>query len=216
MLEVIVIDKDAVAAGLELASAALGRGELVCLPADTVYGLACVPGQPGALDALYRAKGREKDKPVALMFADIAQIEESLPDLPGSIRKLLSVLLPGPVTVILPAGARESRTLGSRGGGGIGARVVPPQLAGIYGSLPLPLALTSANRSGEAEPLELDEVPMEILDLCAVALDAGRCPVGRPTTVVDLRPVAEGSRARILREEALPQEEIEKLIGTCA
>jgi L-threonylcarbamoyladenylate synthase len=214
MPEIITI-REGRATGMERAAASLERGELVCLPADTVYGLACLPGRPEAMEALYLVKGREQDKPVALMFAEISQIEEAVPSLPESVVGMMRALLPGPVTVILPA-AGEPRVSRSPGGAGIGARVVPPELAGIYARLPLPLALTSANRSGEPEPLTLNEVPRTVLESCTVAIDGGRCAVGRPTTVIDLRPAARGSRPSIIREGALSRAEVEDLIGECA
>ncbi len=210
-------------------AAALSRGGLACLPADTVYGLACNPGLPAAVESLYAAKGRERGKPVSLLFTDVAQIEVYLPSLPGPLLHFMRALLPGPVTVILPATADESHQLGrfvdtlldssgepgSPNGYSIGARVVPPGLIDLYRHLPLPLVLTSANRSGGPEPLTVGDVPGDILQRCDFVIDGGRCPVGEPSTVVDLRPAVQGGLPRIIRQGAVSRESVEELIGEC-
>ena len=194
------------------AARALREGGLACLPTDTVYGLACVPGVPEAMDRLYAAKKRERGKPVALMFSDLRQIRSMLPSLPQTLSGMLAALLPGPVTVILPATSEEAAALGSRAGGSIGARVVPPRFSQQFSHLPLPLALTSANPAGDCEPCAVYEVPEAILSRCEFVIDAGRSRIAEPSTVVDLRPAAAGGRPLILREGAMDRRRVENLI----
>ncbi len=184
--------------------AAIGRGRLVCLPTDTVYGIACDPSNDRAVDLLYAVKGRDRGKPLALMFADMEQLRSRLPELPDALWRRVAALLPGPVTVVLPGGA-----------GSLGARLAPARFSEVFARLPLPLAMTSANLSGEPEPHVLGEVPPAIGDACELAVDDGPCELGRATTVVDLRPLIEGSRPRLLREGALERARLEQLIGAC-
>ncbi len=194
------------------AARTLREGGLACLPTDTVYGLACVPDIPEAMEKLYAAKKRERGKPIALMFFDLRQLKSMVPSLPQTLSGILTALLPGPVTVILPATSEEAAALGSRGGGAIGARVVPPQFSRQFRHLPLPLALTSANPAGAGEPCAVYEVPAVILSRCEFVIDAGRCRLAEPSTVIDLRHAATGGRPRILREGAMGRRQVEKLI----
>ncbi len=195
------------------AAAALAAGELLCLPTDTVYGIACLPGSRRGRERIYRLKGRAPGKPLALVFTDLDQLRERLPSLPPKVAAVLPRLLPGPVTAVLPVAGGDAAELGAAGAATLGVRVVPPALADCYQGLPLPLALTSANRSGEPEPVSLDSVAPAILDACHLAVDAGPCEVGRPSTVVDLSPLAAGGPPAVLREGALGEDELSSLLA---
>lgn len=192
---------------------AISSGGLVCLPTDTVYGLACDPNNSHSLGRLYEVKGRPSDKPVSLMFADAGQLRSGVAGLAAGqtdrqtagLLDIAGRLLDYPVTVILPT---ESGT--------IGVRAVPGRYAQAYGELPLPLAMTSANRSGEREPASLDQVPDPIKDACEFVIDDGPCRLGEPTTVVDLTPMVSGDCATIIRQGAFSRSEVEKLVGECA
>lgn len=185
-------------------SDSLARGGLLCLPTDTVYGLACLPDLPAAMERLFRVKGREPGKPVARLFADLPQVWLQMPHLTGRVRELMEALLPGPVTAIVSAAGGEDSA---------GIRLVPPAFREAYGGLPLPLALTSANLAGGPDPLSLDDVPGAVTSSCDYCVDGGASPAGSPSTVVDLRPAAAGGAPVILREGALPQAEVERLTG---
>lgn len=183
-------------------AAALARGALVCLPNDTVYGIACVPDNADAVERIYQLKHREQDKPLAMVFGDTTTVLQLLPGLDPVIHHAIAALLPGPVTVVVDAAGERatalSRALGSPGS--LAVRVVPPPLDAIYRQLPAPLALTSANLSGQADPCSLEEVAPEVLAACEFAVDAGRCSVAVPSTIVDLRPLAAGDEVVILRK----------------
>lgn len=198
------------------AYSALAGGALACLPNDTVYGVACVPGNAAAVDRIYRLKHRERDKPLAMVFGDTGHVLGLLPEIVPAVAVALDALLPGPVTVVLEArdgrAAALSRALGSPGS--LAVRVVPPPLDSVYRRLPSPLALTSANLSGGPDPGSLEEVDPEVLNACEFAIDAGRCPEAAPSTVVDLRPLAAGEKAVILRKGPMSAATVEKLLSS--
>jgi L-threonylcarbamoyladenylate synthase len=154
----------------------LRAGGIVLFPADTVYGLAVDPGNEGAIERMYRLKGRPREKRSALMYFSV----EDVPDLPEPARRLL----PGPVTVILADGR--------------GIRVPDaPRLATV------PMLQTSANPSGGPDPRRLEDVDPAIRAGVDLEIDGGELP-GTASTVVDLsgeeaRIVREGavSAARI-------------------
>lgn len=157
-------------------------GGVVLFPADTVYGLACDPGNEQAIGRMYAIKGRPREKKSALMYF----LLDAVPDLPEQAKKLL----PGAVTVILPDGR--------------GIRVPDqPLLAGVR----VPVLQTSANPSGGADPRGLKDVDPAIRAAVDLEIDGGELP-GTPSTVVDL----SGAEPRIVREGAVPADRIRALL----
>jgi L-threonylcarbamoyladenylate synthase len=193
-------------AEFEHVAAALWEGGLVCLPADTVYGLACIP-QPEATDKIYEAKGREERKPLALVFTDTRQIISMVPDLPDVIAAALPMLMPGPVTCILPL-ATPLKGIQIHSADSVGVRIIPPPAGDLYRYLPSPLAVTSANLSGLPDACSVDEIPEEIASACDFIVDDGRSRLCEPSTIVDLRPLADGEQPHILREGPMQAAEV--------
>ena len=177
--------------------AAIESDELVVIPTDTVYGLACRPDREEAVRALSALKGRSADQPIALVAASIDALFELIPELPPSrIRR-------GPFTLVLANPARRFSWLSGARPDTIGVRV--PELSGVAaGFLERVgvLAATSANLHGDPDPRCLDEVPAEIIGRVAAALNGGELP-GTPSTVIDLT----GLEPRVLREGAVPAAE---------
>ena len=173
------------------------------VPFDTVYGLAADPYREGPTRLLYRLKGRDADQPSALVASDLDYLLECVPELRGRAASLARLLLPGPVTLVLPNPARRFRWLTGTNPEAIGVRVPDldgpgAELLGRVGAL----VATSANHPGEPDPKRLDEVPRDIRDGAAAVIEGGELP-GRPSTVVDLT----GPEPRVVREGALPTDE---------
>ena len=95
---------------IETAVAALRRGELVVLPTDTVYGLACSAGSETAAVDLYKLKGRDVIQPTAVIFAGLDGLLEGLPELAGAAAAAARVLLPARTRSSFP-----TRSIGSGG-----------------------------------------------------------------------------------------------------
>lgn len=189
---------------IEEAVAAIGAGEPVVLPTDTVYGLATTPYRAEPVQRLYRLKGREAAQPTAIVAADLDMLFECVPELRGKAGTIARALLPGPYTLVLPNPARRYRWLTGERPDTIGVRV--PDLAGPgrevldrVGAV----AATSANAHGGPDPRRLEDVPDEIRAGCAALVDGGELP-GTPSTVVDFT----GSEPVVLREGAVPTAEV--------
>lgn len=177
---------------------ALEAGGLVVVPTDTVYGLACLPGDEVSVRALSTLKRRSAEQPVALIATSVDALVELVPELP---RRLM--LAGGPYTLVIPNPAQRLRWLTGARPDTIGVRV--PELSGPAADVLERvgvLAATSANLHGGADPRRVDDVPDEILAGIAAVLDVGELP-GLPSTVVDLT----GPEPRILREGAVPSAE---------
>lgn len=179
--------------------AAIRAGELVLIPTDTVYGLACTPYHETPVRALSALKGRSADQPLALVAASLDWLFECVPELRGRAGVVARTLLPGPYTIVLPNPARRFRWLAGGRPDTIGVRV--PDVGGLGHELldeVGAVAATSANRHGGIDPRSLEDVPAEIVAGVAAALDVGVLP-GVPSTVLDLT----GPEPRVLREGAV-------------
>ena len=168
---------------VEEAAAALTRGEVVAFPTDTVYGVAAGHGH---LEALFRAKGRPKDKRIPILLSDASHLEASAIVTPAA-RALAERFWPGPLTIVLVAPRR----------GTLAIRVPPNDLARRGPSATLsgvPVATTAA------------EVIEQLDGRIALVLDGGRAPGGTPSTIVD----CTGNDARILREGAVSEAAIDR------
>jgi L-threonylcarbamoyladenylate synthase len=183
--------------------AAVANGELVVVPTDTVYGLACRPDREGPVRALSALKGRSPDQPIALLAASLVDLVEVVPELAGRF------VPHGPFTLVLPNPARRLPWLAGMRQDTIGVRL--PQLEGDAAAAlgcARVLAATSANLHGGVDPARVEDVPSTILEAVAATLDVGALP-GAPSTVVDLTE----AEPRVLREGAVPAAEALALIA---
>jgi L-threonylcarbamoyladenylate synthase len=189
--------------GTDEAYAALRAGKPIVMPFDTVYGIAADPYRAETAERLYRLKGRPAEQPSALVATSLDYLLECVPELRGRAALQARLLLPGPVTLVVPNQARRFRWITGANPDAIGVRV--PELGGPGAELlerAGAVVATSANRPGEPDPRTIDEVPEEIRAGAAAVVEGGELP-GTPSTVIDLT----GPEPRILREGALPADE---------
>ncbi len=191
------------ASGVGTAASLLRDGELVAFPTDTVYGIACRIGDEDSLARLFAAKRRPIDKAVAWLIVSMDAVGSHgyRPD-PQAVL-LADRFWPGPLTLVLPAiDGRSTQAF----------RVPDHALALALLAAAGPLAVSSANRSGEPETLDADDVAIAFADSDepAAILDGGRVPGGVASSVVDL----SGMRPRLLREGALSRAQIEGVVGS--
>ena len=199
--------------GVDEAAAALRSGRPVVLPTDTVYGLCATPYSEEPVLRAYRLKGRDPLQPSALLASDVDMLFECLPELRSRIGPVLRALLPGPLTLVVPNPARRYRWLTGARADTIGIRVPQlPEPADAVLSRAGSVMATSANLPGGPDPARLEDVPPEILESCATAIEAGELP-GVPSTVIDLT----GDDPVVLREGAVSAAEaLERVAGLVA
>jgi L-threonylcarbamoyladenylate synthase len=198
------------ASDVDAAVAAIRAGRLAIVPTDTVYGLAASAYSEGPVRRLYRAKGRDEIQPTALVAADIEMLLECVPELRGRAALMVRALLPGPYTLVLPNPGRRFRWLCGQRPDTIGVRVpaLEGKAAGLLARIGV-FAATSANLPGGPDPRTVDEVPEQIRAAADAIVDAGPLP-GKPSTVIDFT----GSEPVVLREGAVPAEEVLRLVGS--
>jgi L-threonylcarbamoyladenylate synthase len=175
---------------------ALEGGGLALVPTDTVYGLAAALDRPGGVAALYALKGRPRSQPCQVLVYSPPLLDEALAPLDDRTRTAARTLLPGPATCLVPDPAGRFAGAAGEPGGSVGLRA--PWMSGPLADLDLFLVATSANEPGGPDPARLDQVPARIREGVAAELDRGPLP-GTASAVVDLRDVAAGGPARLLR-----------------
>lgn len=190
------------AIGIARAAELVAAGDLIAFPTDTVYGIGCLAGDDVALARLFAAKRRPLDKAVPWLVAslDVVAARGYRPD--ERARLLAEAFWPGALTLVLSA---------TDGGATQAFRVPDHPLTLALLAATGPLAVSSANRSGEPETLDADDVFIAFADSDepAAVLDGGRVPGGVASTVLDL----SAPQARLIREGALSHAEIEAVIG---
>lgn len=176
---------------LERARAALEAGEVVGVPTDTVYGLAVDPWNEEAVGRLFDLKGRPEAKPIGLLAASTAQAAD-LADL-GTAGDLVDHW-PGALTLVVQPKVLIPDWVGNSALGTVGIRVPDQDLLRRLLEDTGPLAVTSANRTGEAEARD-DETARRMFGAEVAVYLEGSCPGGQASTVVD----ATGGEIRLLR-----------------
>jgi L-threonylcarbamoyladenylate synthase len=191
--------------------ACMATGGVAVFPADTVYGLACDPLQPEAVQRLYKLKGRPPERPAAVMFFTLRAALKALPELGARERAALQALLPGPLTLLLPN--REHRYPLTGGSDTLGLRVplLLERLAALR-AVEDPIMQSSANLSGGPDTRRLADIPSELLEGADLALDGGELP-GTASTVLDLSDYERSGRWRIVREGPVGQREIRRALS---
>jgi L-threonylcarbamoyladenylate synthase len=188
--------------------ACIAGGGVAVFYADTVYGLACDPESPAAVERLYALKGRPPRKPSAVMWFDRAVALAALPDLGPRTRGLLERLLPGGVTALVP-NPGDRFPLAS-GPDALGVRVPDvPALAAVG----RPVLQSSANLSGGPDARRLEDVPPAIRDGADLVLDGGELP-GTPSTVLDLRRLDADGAWTVVRQGLVPESAVAAALGS--
>jgi len=189
--------------GLEAASAALRRGELVVMPTDTVYGVAADAFNPGAVDALLAAKGRGRDMPVPVLVANAEMLAALVGELPEAAKSLTDAFWPGALTLVVRHTPHLSWDLGDARGT-VAVRMPDDELALDLIGRTGPLAVSSANRTGHPPATTMLDARLQLGAAVAVYLDGGQRPSGTPSSIVDLT----GETPRLLREGALSADQL--------
>ena len=182
----------------------IGGGGVVLFPSDTVYGLACDPGNPEAVERLYALKGRPADKAAAVMFFELDAALAVVAELGQRTRSALQVLMPGAVTVLVPNPEHRFPLACRADPHTLGLRVISvPALAGVRA----PVLQSSANASGAAAPRVLSDVSPAITAGADLIIDGGTLP-GEASTVVDLRDYEARGVWSVRRRGAVDEDEL--------
>jgi L-threonylcarbamoyladenylate synthase len=208
---IVAIDRDGAEATRRELEHCIQGGGVAIFPADTLYGLACDPQRPAAIERIHAIKGRDEGKPSAVMFFDPLAMREVLTGLGPRTREALAALLPGPVTPVMNNPQHRYPLACGDDPERLGIRLIAGPLAGAR----VALFQTSANRTGDRPPSRFEDIDPEIVGAVNLAIDGGELR-GEPSTVVDLTELDGGGGWRILREGALSGEELGRRLAALA
>ncbi|GAA4206949.1 L-threonylcarbamoyladenylate synthase [Microbispora amethystogenes] len=197
--------------GLTDAASAVRKGELVVLPTDTVYGIGADAFTASAVNMLMEAKGRGRDTPLPVLVGTVRAANALVESLGTYGQDLVDTFWPGPLTLILRANRSLSWDLGdSKGTVAVRMPLHPVALDLLKETGPM--AVSSANRTGNPPAKTVDQAQEQLGESVAVYLDGGACDDNVPSTIVDLTTAVP----RVLRTGAIPTDKIRNLVGYLA
>ena len=195
---------------------ALAEGKIVCFPTETVYGVAASALNEDAVERLMKVKGRNEGDPLPLAVKSSQEAMDYLPNGSTLCRRLARRCWPGPVTLVAPNTHPES--LSRQLPLAVQKRVAPEDSIGlrvpghqlildVLRLLPGPIALTSANKTGEPPAVTGEEAIAAFGDDIDMVIDQGRCQYGQPSSVISL----VDDKLKLIREGVVSEATIDRL-----
>lgn len=200
------------AAGLEHAQRAIRENKCVVFPTDTVYGIAADAFSPLAVTLLLASKGRSRTMPPPVLIPRLNALDGLATDVPAGARRLAEAFWPGGLTLILHAQPSLDWDLGDTKGT-VALRIPADDVAQDLLTLTGPLAVSSANRTGQAAARTAAEAEAQLAESVEVYLEGGPRPAegadALPSTIVDatsvpLRVVRQGAISLARLREVVP------------
>jgi L-threonylcarbamoyladenylate synthase len=193
---------------IERGAEIIRKGGLVAFPTDTLYGLGAGAHIESAVERIFQVKQRSREMALPLLLADTSQVPEVAKDLPEYAWRLIERFLPGGLTLVARR-TQKVKDIVTAGGDTVAFRIPdhPVPRALIRGS-GMPVVGTSANVSGQPNPLTYEEVCRQIGDKVDLVIDGGPPPFGKESTVVDVT----GDVPVILRPGAISKAQLEEAI----
>ncbi len=196
------------AQGVTAAAEAVRRGELVVLPTDTVYGLGVDAFTPEAVTAVLAAKGRGREMPPPVLVPSARTVDGLATSVPAYARDLIKAFWPGPLTLVLLAQSSLMWDLGETNGT-VALRMPKNATALKLLAEVGPMAVTSANVSGQPPARTILDAAAQLGSAVSVYLDAGPSAGGMPSTILD----CTGEAPVILRAGTISAGELQQVLG---
>jgi L-threonylcarbamoyladenylate synthase len=190
------------ASEFQIALQVLQSGGIVAFPTDTVYGLGSLAFDNSAIESIYTAKDRPIEKAIPVLIGDLGDLDQIADNIPDMALRFATHFWPGPLTcvvpkkLILPPAISATHTVAVRIPDHSDARALL-RAAG-------PMAVTSANISGQPSPSTAQEVYDQLKGRIPLILDGGKTQGGIPSTLVD----CTGDNPIILREGPISLSEL--------
>jgi L-threonylcarbamoyladenylate synthase len=182
------------ASEIQAALRVLQSGGIVAFPTDTVYGLGALAFNNAAIESIYTAKNRPIEKAIPILIGDLSDLDPVADDIPNMALRFASRFWPGPLTCIVPK--KLTLPLAVSATHTVAVRIPDHSDARALLRAAGPMAVTSANISGQASPSTALEVYEQLNGRIPLILDGGKTQGGVPSTLVD----CTGEAPIILRE----------------
>ncbi len=197
--------------GIAAAARAAGDGDLVVLPTDTVYGIGANAFDAQAVAALLAAKGRGRDMPVPVLVGSWQTIDGLVFPVPDAARELIAAFWPGALSLVVRQVPSLMWDLGDSDGTVMLRMPLHPVAIELLREVG-PMAVSSANISGQTPAVQVDEAQRQLGESVAVYLDGGPSPRRAASSIVDL----SGPTPRILRAGPISAAAIAEVLGVDA
>lgn len=181
----------------------LQRGGMVAFPTDTVYGVGVLAFDATAVESIYAAKDRPVEKAIPILIGRPEDLDKVTADISPIAAKLAARFWPGPLTLVVPKHPDLPEVVSPTST--VGVRVPDHPVARALLRAAGPMAVTSANISGEASPKTAEAVSRQLNGRIPLILDGGETPGGVPSTVVNCL----GTEPVILREGPVTLKDIQ-------
>jgi L-threonylcarbamoyladenylate synthase len=192
---------------IDAAVRAVRSGQLVVLPTDTVYGVGADAFDAAAVADLLAAKGRGRDMPVPVLVGSWDTIEGLVSYVPAQMRLLIEAFWPGGLTLVVEHAPSLAWDLGdARGTVAVRMPLHPVALELLERAGPM--AVSSANRSGQPAALTVEQARQQLGESVQVYLDGGPVTVGVVSTIVDITT----ETPRVLREGAVSLADLRSVV----
>ncbi|HSM70482.1 MAG TPA: L-threonylcarbamoyladenylate synthase, partial [Anaerolineales bacterium] len=188
----------------------LNSGGLVAFPTDTVYGVGALAFDGKAVESIYVAKDRPAEKAIPILIGDMEDMEKVGINIPRAAYKLASRFWPGPLTLIIPKNPTLPQAVSNSPT--VGVRVPDHEIARALLRAAGPMAVTSANISGQSSPSTAGEVFRQLNGRIPLIIDGGTTPGGVPSTVVD----HSSDEIKILREGPIGMDQIKSALQSAS
>lgn len=199
------------AEGLAHATKAIAQKQTIVMPTDTVYGIAADAFSPVAVATLLAAKGRGRSMPPPVLIQRVQTMDGLATEISDDSRKLAEAFWPGGLTIIFHAQPSLEWDLGDAYGT-VALRMPDDKLALDLLTLTGPLAVSSANRTGQPTGRTVAEARQQLGEVVEVYLGEGDRPADGgedlPSTIVD----ATGERLKVVRSGAISIEELRGVV----
>ena len=190
------------------AAAAVRSGRLVVMPTDTVYGIGADAFDSGAVASLLAAKGRGRDMPVGVLVGSWHTIEGLVYAVPGNARELIRAFWPGALSLVVRQAPSLQWDLGDARGTVMLRMPLHPVAIELLRQTG-PMAVSSANVSGQPPATTAEDAQRQLGDLVDVYLDAGPSQQQAASTIVDLTTATP----RLLREGPVTAADVARVLG---
>jgi len=195
-------------AGIEAATTAARRAELIILPTDTVYGIGTDAFSIPGVAALLAAKGRGRNQPVPVLVGWPSTIEGLVRGIGTAGRDLIEAFWPGALTIVARAQPTLQWDLGDTSGTVAVRMPMHPAAIELLRAVG-PMAVSSANATGQSPAATIEEARQQFGDAVRVYLDGGQSSDSAPSTIVDVT----GEGARVLRVGAITVAELRTVVA---
>lgn len=193
--------------GIKAAIDAVGSGDLVVLPTDTVYGIGADAFKPWSVTNLLNARGGPQVPPPVLVGSRHT-LDGLVTRMPPAARDLVEAFWPGALTIIVEQSPTLQWDLGEKGGT-VAVRMPLHPVALEVLRATGPMAVTTANTAGNPAPITAADAREQLSYKVSVYLEAGECTSPVPSTIVDVT----GERPRLVRAGAITADQLREVVG---